>query len=265
MRRPILVLGGTSIQFTECRELIEYLLESGYEVASIEHPVGGPFDFCLNPVKERPSSLKKTLNYLKTCNVEQVDIVAQSYAAFEVIRTLLKDNSYKGFVRNIILINPPGLDKNINMLKHIGRFLVNHLVTGFARSIGLLFGLRTFPIQGSMGMEKEFALREIKGIGLWSFKTLQNIVRTFREAQDIVTFRIREPLRKLHECGYNIRFFLQSGDTIVPMGISLKTIYKTFPQQNVRIAPGGHNDLFFQKWQRSTFLEFLKEIRFSSE
>lgn len=265
VNRPILILGGTSIQFTECRELIEYLLESGYEVASIEHPVGGPFDFCLNPVKERPYSLEKTLNCLKAHNVQQVDIVAQSYAIFEVIRTLLKDSTYRGFVRNIVLINPPGLDKNINMVKHIDRFLMHHLFKGFIKSIGLLFGFRNMPIRSGMNLNKEFALREIKGIGLWSFKTLQNIVRTFREVKDIVTFLICEPLMRLQECGYTIRFFLQSEDQLIPMRRSLKTIYQTFPQQSVKIAPGGHNDLFFQKWQRSTFLEFLKEIRSSSE
>lgn len=265
MNKPVLILGGTSIQFTECRELIECLLESGYEVASIEYPVGGPFDFFINPAKERTSSLKKTLNYLKSCNVEHVDIVAQSYATFEVIRALSKDNTYRGFVRNIILINPPGLDKNISMARHIDRFLVHHLFKGFVKSIGLLFGFRNMPSGSGMNIKKEFALRELKGIGLWSFKTLQNIVRTTKEIRDIVTFLIGEPLMRLQESGYNIRFFLQSEDQLIPMRMSLKTIYQTFPKHTVKIAPGGHNDLFFQKWQRSAFLTYLKEIRSASE
>jgi len=36
---------------------------------------------------------------------------------------------------------------------------------------------------------------------------------------------------------------------------------KFLPAQNIKVVPGGHNDIVFQAWQRDTFLAFLEQIR----
>ncbi len=263
--RPILVLGGTSIPISDRLEFIEFLMESGYEVATIENPIGGPWDIFINPARERPASLKETLNYMKdSLQLKQVDIVAQSYSTFEVIRTLLKDKTYNGFVKNIIFINPPGFNENITFVGHCLGFIKDHLAKGYLKSMGAYFGFRTLPMRSSTKKEREYAKREIKGISQWGFKTTQNLVRTFREVIDIVSFKIKEPLIELREDGYNINFFLQSEDQVVPIQPSVKTANQIFSKSCVKVVPGGHNDLFFQKWQRHAFLNFLKEIRSES-
>jgi hypothetical protein len=63
-KRPILLLGGTGIPIDDRREFITFLLKSGYEVASIENPIGGPFDIGRNPKKELPESLRDFIEYL---------------------------------------------------------------------------------------------------------------------------------------------------------------------------------------------------------
>jgi putative intracellular protease/amidase len=93
-------------------------------------------------------------------------------------------------------------------------------------------------------------------------KTVINLMRTFREVQDIVTFRIKEPIKSLqNQHGYDINAFLQSDDQVVPAPITEAALKDILPPGHIRIVAGGHNDLFFQEWQRNEFIAFLKEVR----
>jgi len=87
-------------------------------------------------------------------------------------------------------------------------------------------------------------------------------MRTFREIQDIVTFKIKKPIMSLqNRHGYDINIFLQSGDEVVSARVTEAALKDTLPPGHIRIVPGGHNDLFFQEWQRDEFTTFLMEVR----
>lgn len=261
-KRPVLLLGGSSIPLSARKALLAYMLESGLEVASIENPIGNLFDLKIDPARERPESLREFLEYLKTTgNVEGIDIIAQSYSAFEVIRVLMADQSFHPLIKSIVLINPPGFDPRNNMIKHSFRFLFGHLLKGyvvnFCSSIGMNHPLSSNDIR----KKKQFIANEVGGITFWALKTFSNIVRTLRELIDITSFRVKEPLRKLQEQGLPIYFFLQTEDQVVPVNITLKELKDFVPDRCIKTVPGGHNDLFFQQWQRKPFLDFIQEIR----
>lgn len=259
-RRPILLLGGTSIPISDRKEFIGFLLDEGYEVASIENPIGGPLDVGINPAVERPISLCHFIEHLKRNEqVEGIDIVAQSYSAFEVIRVLKDNPSYRPFVKSITFINPPGLNENTGFFKHIFRFLLLHLFKGYIKAAGIMLK-RKQPLNSNYKKRREYAKREFRGIGTWTLRSIRNMVRTLKEVHDIVTFRIKEPLR-IMKYEYEINVFLQSEDQVVPAHISKKQLKDILSDHHVRLVPGGHNDLFFQEWQRSAFLDFHKEIR----
>ncbi len=248
--RPVLLLGGTSIPVSYRRRLIKSFLEAGYEVASIENPIGGPFDFRINPVKERPDALKDYMEFLQNSNkVKEINIVAQSYSAFELVRVLLEDPSrYKDFVKCIVLVNPPGFDENLNMSKHIFRFLWKHAIRGYLNP------------KSNHPDRVGFRKKEKAGIRTWTGISLTNIFRSVREVHDIVHYRIKTPLKKLQEQGYKICFFLQTNDQVVPAHITLKHAEDLVPQGQIKCVEGGHNDLFFQEWQRNNFIEYYKQM-----
>jgi hypothetical protein len=193
--------------------------------------------------------------------VEGIDIIAQSYSAFEVIRVLMAEPSYRPLIKSIILINPPGFDPRNNLVKHALRFLCNHLLKGYAVNFGRFLGVSLPPSSEDPRKKRQFILREVGGINLWTLKTFRNMVRTLRELRDIVTFRVKEPLRKLQEHGFAVYFFLQAEDQVVPARITREEVRDLVPERNVKMVPGGHNDLFFQEWQREALFDFVQEIR----
>jgi radical SAM superfamily enzyme YgiQ (UPF0313 family) len=255
MSSPVLLLGGTSIPVSDRKRLIRSLLEAGYEVASIENPIGGPLDFMIDPVTERPNSLRDYLGYLRdSCQVREINIIAQSYSAFELVRVLMEDPSrYIGFVKCIILVNPPGFDENLNMARHIIRFLWGHVISGYINP------------ESSHPDKIGFRKKERAGILTWAGKSMVNMVRSLREVNDIVHFRIKEPLKKLQERGFKICFFLQSEDRVVPARITLKHVGEFIPRSQIKWVTGGHNDLFFQAWQRKALIDFYQEVTKGSE
>ena len=261
--RPLLLLGGTSIPIVDRKELIISLLEAGYEVASIENPIGCPLDFSSRPGLDRTLSLTSFLYHLQDEEaVKSVDIIAQSYSAFETIRSLAGNPKFSALVPSITLINPPGLNENITFIKHVIRFVVRHLVTGYLKAFGTFFGFNDVPPKANHKVKRVYARREVLGISTWTFKTCLNLVRTFKEVHDIVTFRIKEPLRSLkNDQGYEINVFLQSEDQVVPAQVSQEALKDLIPNDHVEVVPGGHNDLFFQKWQHPAFLDFFKRVR----
>jgi hypothetical protein len=260
---PLLLLGGTSISIEDRRELIVFLLKAGYEVASIENPIGSPLDFSTQPGLDRALSLTSFLNHLRDAEgVKAVDIIGQSYSTFEIIRSLTGNPKFSSFVQNIILINPPGLNENITVLKHVSRFIFHHVLKGYVKSLGTFFGFNIFSLEGSYKLKQVYAKREARGISSWTFKTCLNLVRTFKEVHDIVTFRIKEAVKNLQAWyGYDINVFLQSEDQVVPAQLTQEALKDLLPDDHVEVVPGGHNDLFFQRWQRPAFLNFIQRIR----
>jgi hypothetical protein len=257
-----LLLGGTSFPLSARKELIAFLLEKGFEVASIENPLGGPFDVRIDPVRERPESLREFLDHLKRQEkVEGIDIVAQSYSAFEVIRVLAADPTFHPLIKSILFINPPGFDPRNNLVRHSLRFLWGHLLKGYLVNFSRLLGASLTPISGDPRKKKQFIQREIRGINFLALETSRNIVRTLRELKDIVTFRAKESLRTLQEHGLPIYFFLQTEDQMIRARITREEVRDLVPERNVKMVPGGHVDLFIQEWQREALFDFLQEIR----
>lgn len=262
--RPVLLLGGTSIPISDRMGFIEHLLAAGYEVASIENPIGPLLDFFANPALDRATALRYFIEHLaKERGVATLDIVAQSYSAFETVRVLVANPGLCTLVRSVILINPPGLNENITFVSHVTRFLTRHFAQGYLKALVPLLGLSSAPPREGTPREKRaHARKEAQGISIWMAKTVINLMRTFREVQDIVTFRIKEPIKSLqNQQGYDINAFLQSGDQVVPASITEAALKDILPPGHIRIVPGGHNDLFFQEWQRNEFIAFLKEVR----
>jgi radical SAM superfamily enzyme YgiQ (UPF0313 family)/pimeloyl-ACP methyl ester carboxylesterase len=250
LHNPALLLGGTSIRVSDRRRLIKSFLEAGYEVASIENPLGNAFSFRINPVKERPEALKEFIAYLQCSHdVESITLVTQSYSAFEAVRVLLEDPiRYKDLVKCIVLVNPPGFDESLSMPKHIFRFLWKHVIQGY------LHPKTSHPDQ--IGFRK----KERTGIFTWTLNSMTNTVRGLREVHDIVHYRLKAPLKELIDHGYKVCFFLQSNDQVVPAHITMKCAMKLVPQEQIKCVPGGHNDLFFQEWQRQSFIDFYQQM-----
>ena len=259
--RPLLLLAGTSIPIDDRLDLIRHFLNAGYEVASIGTAIGGLFDVALNPRKDRPDSLKHYLKYLiEEVKVNGIDILAQSYSAFEVLRVLLENPSgYRRQIKSITFINPPGLNENIGLLKHSFRFIWHHVARGYLKAYRVL-SKRTGSSYDAQ--QVEFLAREMRGIKTWTARTFTNPVRMTREVLDIIAYRIGEPLAVLqNNYGYDINIFLQSDDQLLPVEISLARIRGLIPDRNIRVVPGGHNDLFIQEWQRNALLDFIRETR----
>ncbi len=267
-KRPILLLGGTSLPFEYRKDLIAALASAGFEVASIENPLGGIFDAAMNPPQERLDSLKTYLDLLRSSDtVTAVDIVAHSYSAFEVARVCLEDpEAYRKLVKSITLINPPGLNERVGFLRHLGRFFWHHVLVGQARTMLARTGLAESGPGDAPPQDRDFVKREIRGINAWLIKTLKNPVRSLKEARDITSFKLKRPLQRLQdEYFYDINIFLQKQDQLIPPQATLAQVRDIFPENRIRMAPGSHNDLFFQKWQHRVFVDFLKQTRARSQ
>jgi len=257
-RRPILLLAGTSIPICDRIDLVQDLFESGYEVATISNQIGGLFNVSINPKKDRVDSLRHYLQHLIDHEkVDAVDIVAQSYSAFEVIR-LLSENpaKYQSVVKSVILVNPPGFSKDTGVIKHCSRFVWHHVLKGYSSAVKSLLS------RNSEAGDKKFVKREVTGISTWVYKTLKNPTRTMKEVFDIVSYVIKDTLVLLQQkYHYDVNIFLQAGDQILPLTTTLSQVEDILPDRNIKVVPGGHNDVFFQKWQRNALFEFIKEIR----
>lgn len=263
-RRPVLLLGGTSIAIEDQKELLIYLGKTGLDVASLESPMGGLFDIGINPKSLRLSSLCSFIERLnRVKRIRALDIVAHSYAAYEVVR-LLTDapSTYRPIVRSVLLINPPGFRERIGLASHFLRTIWGHFVCGFVEMNWHRIRWRGGAAVESRPGTRTFARREIHGIYTMSAKSVKNPVRTIREARDIVSYRIDRPMRALcMRYGYDFNLFLNADDRIVPAAVTLRAAKHFLPPGNIRVVPGGHNDILFQEWQRAEFLSFLQEIR----
>ncbi|HKN19022.1 MAG TPA: hypothetical protein VJW95_04430 [Dissulfurispiraceae bacterium] len=260
---PLLLLGGTSSTIEDCKELIGFLFKAGYEVAGIENRIGNPLDFWTQPGLDREAALTSFIHHLRNKEgVKSVDLVGLSYSAFEIIRSLRGNRNLSPFVQSLILINPPGLNEDITLLKHLTRFIFHPAIKGYLKSIGTFLGFDIVSVEGDSKLKRAYAKREAHGISTWTCKTCLKLVRTFKELHDIVTFRIKESLRNLQDrYGYDINVFLQSEDQIIPARVTQEALKDFLPEDHVEVVPGSHNDLIFQKWQRPAFLNFINRVR----
>jgi radical SAM superfamily enzyme YgiQ (UPF0313 family) len=259
--RPLLILGGTSLSLDDRNDFLGHLLCSGFEVAGIQNPLGGVSHITIDPVKERPAALNNFLLILKKSGQSKgVDIIAQSYSAFETVRVLSENPEFSTFVKSIVLINPPGFDPDNNVPKHVLRFL-GHVLSGYTENLTCLLNGKIKAPAPEKNEGRHFSRREIKGLSFWIAQTFANPVRTIKEIKDITGFRIEKPLKTLIKQGIPIFLFLQRDDKIVLAEQTEKEAIKILPKENIKVVPGGHNDLFFQPWQREEFCRFLNQIR----
>ncbi|MFZ1986723.1 MAG: hypothetical protein WAU91_20095 [Desulfatitalea sp.] len=263
-RRPVLLLGGTSITLSDQKELIAELVRSGLAVAAMQTPMGGPLAVGIAPRRMRPLCLADFLARLqRDAGIQAVDVVAHSYAAFEVLRVLMSaPRAYRGLIRSIVLVNPPGFEARFGFATHCRRVVGGHILCGYMEMLLLRWGCRRWALGKAAGSRRAFTEREIRGITAMTARGLKNVVRTHREIRDIVTFKIEQPLGRLWtEHGYAFYLFLNAGDRMVAVRETLRRAVDLLPKENIRLVPGGHNDLLFQQWQRPAFLKFLHEIR----
>lgn len=259
--RPVLILGGTSMSLENRNDFFGHILCSGFEVATIQNPLGSLFDIDIDPVRERVASLTNYLETLRTDKcVSGVDIVAQSYSAFEVVRVLSASSELRAFVKSVVLINPPGFDSKNNSIKHALRFM-RHVSSGFTNNLLNMFRHKQESAKMFKAERKDFSRREIKGISFWTIQTFANPTRTLKELKDITGYRIKAPLKKLMEQGVPFYLFLQSEDKLVTVATTIREALEILPEKSIKVVNGGHNDLFFQPWQRDEFCAFLAYVR----
>lgn len=262
--RILLLIAGTSLDFSDISELMIFLLESGYALAAIENRIGGLFHIGINPKKERPDALKCLLEYLQRQNdLNGVDIIAHSYASFEVVRLLSAHPlKYNDFVKTIIFVNPAGFNKEIRLWTHCYRFIFGHILNAYIRRLQLLMGIRGFAFNKSDLPRQQYIYRDFHGVNRWALKSIKNPARSIKELVDIVTYDLVVPLKMLQEkYGYNFNLFLQSDDELLPMEYTLLQAQRIIPDNKIKIVPGRHNDIFYQQDQRKGFLEFVQKIR----
>ena len=263
-RRPVLLIGGTNITLNDQCELISHLLVSGMEMAAIDYPIGTPLGPAIRPKPFRKSALCDFISRLKAeRNVKGIDIVAHSYAAFEVVRTLMSDpEAYRSLVKSVVLINPPGFKEKIGAVAHCLRFMFVYVLTGWVKELFQLAGIGAGPIERGDPRRSTYVVRQVRGIAAMACTAFKNPLRSYREVRDIVSFNIVPAMAALSNgYGFHLNLFLNRDDTIVPFQDTLKAVKSFLPEENIKVVPGGHNDLIFQDWQRDAFTSFLRKVR----
>jgi hypothetical protein len=258
---PTLVVPGTSIPFEETQEYLAWLIDQGYPVAYIEHPIGGLLDTAIHPKLERPLVLEHFLDCLRDQGPEKIKKVTglfQSYAAFDVIRLIAKDpQKYKNIMPVFFLDNPAGFNGDINILVHIFRWQFMHLGSGLIKQVFSKFWGGAYPIPRGDAARGDYRKRELHDLWAWWKNTLKNPVRGgIRELWDICHYRAEEDMQKIQKAGYEVSVFKHSGDRILPLLETLKYAQKIFAQR-LFILDGGHNDLFVQVKNRKAISEAM--------
>jgi pimeloyl-ACP methyl ester carboxylesterase len=262
--RILLLLAGTSLTFSDTMELIIFLTDAGYGLAAIENRTGGLFSLGINPKIERLEVLQSYIEYLqKQHGVKGIDIIAHSYAAFEVVRLLSSHPvKYNDFVKSVIFVNPAGFNRKNRIWTHCSRFIFGHVLNAYIRRLQLLLGIRGFGFKKSDPAGKQYIYRDFHGANRWTLISIKNPARSIKELVDIVTFDLVVPLKMLQDkYNYNFNLFLQSDDELLPIKFTLKQAQRIIPDNKIKIVPGRHNDIFFQQDQRGNLLEFIQQIR----
>ncbi|MBW1892951.1 MAG: hypothetical protein JRI91_04555 [Deltaproteobacteria bacterium] len=254
----ILMLSGTSTQLADIDYFISHLVDREYSIASIERFIGGPFNIWIKPKLERKEALKHFICQLKeNHNIEKIDIIAHSYAPFEVIRLLIDaPELYRKYVGNILFINPAGFNDNIKYIPHCLRFSFIFIMKEYGSALVNLLRKGT----GDKFL-REFYLNKLRAITSLFLKTIQNPVRTFKEVADIVSFKLSFHVKNLIELyGYNFHFFLNTGDELVNVSKTLQQIKELVPEKRIMTFSGNHLDILIHKNQIKLFLNYLDKI-----
>jgi len=252
---------GTSISFAETEDYLAWLLGQGYPVASIENPIGGPFDIGINPKSERPLVLDHFLDYLQDQGPEKVKKVIglfQSYAAFDVIRLIARKNQkFKNFMPVFYLDNPAGFNGSISLIANALRWQFMHVGIGLVKQVLNKFWDGAYPIPRGDAARDDYKRREFHDLWVWWKNTLKNPVRgVIRELLDICRYRAEEDIQKILEAGYEVGMFKHAGDQLLPIQQTLKYAQNLFADK-LFILDGGHNDLFVQKKNRKQIADTI--------
>lgn len=256
----VLILTGTSTQLADVNYFINHLIRRGYSVASIDRFIGGPFHVRMKPKLERKAALKHFICQLREkYGMQKVDIIAHSYAPFEVIRLLTGDPElYKKYIGNILFFNPAGFNDNIKYISHCLRFSFIFIMKEYIRSLVGLLLIRK-------GMKdrflKEFYWNKLRAINSLFFKTIQNPVRTFKEVADIVSFKLSTHVEKLiKNYGYKFHFILNTDDELVASSKTIQHIKGLVPEKRIITFPGNHLDILIHKRQIRVLLDYLDKV-----
>lgn len=261
-RHCLLVLSGTSTQISDIGFFIDRLIERGYSVASIERVIGGPFHVWMKPKVERKEALKHFLRQLiETHHIEKIDIIAHSYAPFEVVRLLLTaPERYRRNIDNLLFVNPAGFNDHIQYIPHCLRFSFIFIMKEWGRAV-----LNRVRPSISDRLFKEFYFNKLHAITCLFLKTVINPVRTFREVADIVSFKLTGHVKQLIDrYGYKVYFFINTGDELVMASKTLDHVKQFVPENRIRTFPGNHLDMLIHREQTNTFLDYLDNVKVMS-
>lgn len=254
----ILVLSGTSIQLADIEFFINCLVGEGYSVASIERDIGGLIDFKTDSKADRKLALGDFIDHLKRDRgVSNIYIIAQSYAALEVVRLLVEaPETYRASIPAVVFVNPAGFDRQMRYLPHCFRFLFIHVLSGYASAVAkLVMNRRNAP-----ETRRDFR-RKLTAVHSFFIKTVRNPIRTFKEIADIVSFDIIPYVKLLIEkYGFSFHFVLNGDDNLVSASRTLEWVRRLVPHENVTVFPGNHLDFFVDERQIVSFLDTLGMI-----
>jgi pimeloyl-ACP methyl ester carboxylesterase len=254
----VLVLSGTSIQLKDIQIVFEHLLKKGYTVAAIERNIGHIININMRPASERLLSLKDFIHQLtEHLGVDRIDVIAQSYASFEIVRTLMDaPEAYEKHISSIVMVNPAGFDSSIRYVPHCLRFLFIHILSEYIKTIRRFV---TYKLKRST--EAKYYRRKWRALNSFFIKTLQNPTRTFREIADIVSFDITPHLEfLLGKYKYPLYFVLNQNDNLVASEKTLSWSKRFVPGSHILVFPGNHLDSFIDENQVLVISELINKI-----
>jgi pimeloyl-ACP methyl ester carboxylesterase len=254
----VLLLTGTSTQLEDVRLFTDFLARQGRAVAAVERFIGGPFDIGYDPRKERAETLKAALAYLQeTLKVERIQVVAHSYATFEITRLLSEaPGKYAHGIDNIILVNPAGFSGKKRFVRHCLRFVFLMILRENCR-----LAARLLLNRNGKAESRQLWKRKLSAAASLFLKTIYNPSKTFKEVADVVSYQVKPSLQKLIQSGnYRFHAFINTDDNLVAPEESLRELQDLLPARSLLTCPGCHMDLFVDTDQMHRFSAYLTDI-----
>ncbi len=238
--RCLLVLTGTSTQTSDVSYFINSALQRGGDVAAVERFIGGPLSFFVRPAIERPATLNHFVESLyKNFGITDLDVVAHSYAAQEVVR-VFDGHPATSFPRigTITLINPSGFGNTRGFFAHCLRFVFLFILRDYYHNRRKLKSY-----EGTDEVLKGDCRRVMVGLRTLLIKTIANPIRTIKEVADIVTCDLRPAARRLVlREGRRLLVFLSRRDTLVSADKTRDFFHHALPSVPCIDLPGNHLD-----------------------